>query len=65
MSIENAYEYISRINWTNDSKQLAIQTFNRHQNDLNIQLTDVFSGKGKVIFNEKNEKYVEVPKQNF
>ena len=65
MSIENAYEYISRINWTNDSKQLAIQTFNRHQSDLNIQLTDVFSGKGKVIFNEKNEKYVEVPTTEF
>ena len=65
MNIENPYEYISRINWTNDSKQLAIQTFNRHQNELNIQLTDVNSGNGKVILNEKNEKYVEVPKTEF
>jgi len=65
MNIENPYEYISRINWTNDSKQLAIQTFNRHQNELNIQLTDANSGKGKVILNEKNEKYVEVPTTEF
>ena len=44
---------------------MAIQTFNRHQNELNIQLTDVNSGNGKVILNEKNEKYVEVPKTEF
>lgn len=65
MGIENAYEYISRINWTNDSKQLAIQTFNRHQSDLNIQLTDVFSGKGKVIFNEKMKSMLKSQQQNF
>lgn len=65
MVIDHSYEYISRINWSNDSKQLAIQTFNRHQNQLNIQLTDVEKGIGKVIYSEKNEKYVEVPTTEF
>lgn len=65
MIIDQPYEYISRINWSNDSKQLAIQTFNRHQNQLNIQLTDVEKGLGKVIYSEKNEKYVEVPTTEF
>jgi dipeptidyl-peptidase-4 len=64
-NIGDTYEYISRINWTNDAKSLAIQTLNRHQNDLNIHLTNAESGVSKIIFNEKNEKYVEVPTTEF
>jgi len=59
------YEYVSRINWTNDAKSLAIQSLNRHQNDLNIHLTNAETGVSKIIFNEKNEKYVEVPTTEF
>lgn len=59
------YEYISRINWSNDSKNLAIQTLNRHQNKLIIQLTNAENGKGTIIYKEENEKYVEVPKTQF
>lgn len=64
-NIGDKYEYVSRINWTNDSENLAIQTLNRHQNDLNINLTDAVTGESKVIFNEQNEKYVEVPTTDF
>lgn len=63
--IGSTYEYISRINWTNDGVNLAIQSLNRHQNDLNIHLTNAESGESKIIFNEKNEKYVEVPTTEF
>ena len=64
-NIGSSYEYVSRINWTNDAKYLAIQTLNRHQNDLNIHLTNSESGESKIIFNEKNDKYVEVPTTEF
>ncbi len=64
-NIGENYEYISRINWTNDSKKLAIQSLNRLQNDLNIHLTNAENGESKIIFNEKNDKYVEVPITEF
>jgi len=64
-NIGDSYEYISRINWTNNAKNLAIQTLNRHQNDLNIHLTNAETGESKIIFNEKNETYVEVPTTEF
>jgi dipeptidyl-peptidase-4 len=59
------YEYISRINWANDAKNLAIQSLNRHQNNLKIHLTNSTTGTGKVIFEESNDTYVEVPTSDF
>ena len=64
-NIGTAHEYISRINWTNDAKNLAIQSLNRHQNDLNIHMTNAETGESKIILNEKNDKYVEVPTTEF
>jgi dipeptidyl-peptidase-4 len=64
-NIGNNYEYISRINWTNNAKSLAIQSLNRHQNDLNIHLTNASTGVSKVIYNENNKTYVEVPTTEF
>jgi len=64
-NIGTEHEYISRINWTNDGKNLAIQSLNRHQSDLKIHLTNAKSGQSIVVFNEKNDKYVEVPTTEF
>ncbi len=64
-NVGDSYEYISRINWTNDSEKLAIQTLNRQQNDLNIHLTNAGTGESNIIFTEKNENYVEVPTTEF
>ncbi len=63
--IPNSYEYISRINWTNDSKHIALQTLNRHQNHLEIYLSDVVTGESKSIYKETNERYIEVPTTEF
>jgi dipeptidyl-peptidase 4 len=60
-NIEGEYEYVIRINWTNDSKGLAIQTMNRHQSNLKMHLVDVSSNTDKIIFEELHDKYVEVP----
>ncbi|GAB4248276.1 MAG: S9 family peptidase [Vicingaceae bacterium] len=59
------FEYISRINWTNDSKNLALQTLNRFQNELNVYLFDITTKKGKSIYKETSDTYVEVPKTHF
>ncbi|MGB0886590.1 MAG: S9 family peptidase [Vicingaceae bacterium] len=64
-NVGDKYEYISRINWTNDGTSLAIQTLNRQQNDLNIHLTNAETGESKIIFNELAENYVEVPTTKF
>ncbi len=64
-NIPDTYEYISRINWTNDSKNLALQTLNRHQNKLQIYLSDANTGESKSIYKEENEKYIEVPTTEF
>jgi dipeptidyl-peptidase-4 len=64
-NVGDSYEYISRINWTNDSKSLAIQSLNRQQNDLNIHLTNAETGESNIIFTEKNQNYVEVPTTEF
>lgn len=55
------YEYISRINWSNDSKNIAIQTFNRLQNHISVHLINVENNQAQLIYEEKDERYVEIP----
>lgn len=55
------YEYISRINWSNDSKNVAIQTLNRLQNNLAVHLVNVESNQSKLLYEEKDSRYVEIP----
>jgi len=64
-NIGDEYEYVSRINWTNDAKSLAIQTLNRHQNDLNIYLTNSSTGESKILYHEEDERYIDVPTTEF
>ncbi len=52
--------YFPRIKWTNNPKQLCIFRMNRHQNNLELLLTDATSGKTKVMFKEKNKYYVDI-----
>ncbi|MCC7331156.1 MAG: S9 family peptidase [Flavobacteriales bacterium] len=65
MNIPTTYEYISRINWSNDSKNLAIQTINRLQNHLTVHFVDVVSNNSRVLYEEKDERYVEIPTTEF
>ncbi|MCB0409508.1 MAG: S9 family peptidase [Flavobacteriales bacterium] len=59
--IGNDYEYIIRINWTNDSEKLAIQSMNRHQSKLKMHLVDINSNSSELVYEETHEKYVEIP----
>lgn len=54
------YEYIPRIQWTNNPTVLSITTLNRHQNDLKLYFYDAASKKLNLVLNEKDEAYVDI-----
>ncbi len=53
-------QYIPRIKWTNDDTKLSISRLNRHQNHLELLLTDAQSGVSRVIYEEKNKYYIDI-----
>lgn len=54
------YEYIPRIQWTNEPTVLSVTTLNRHQNDLKLYFYNAKTNKAKVVLNEKDEAYVDI-----
>ncbi|MFC2102884.1 S9 family peptidase [Bacteroidota bacterium] len=50
--------YIPRIYWTNSSNTLAILRLNRHQNYLEMLMSDVESGEGKVVLTDSDSCWV-------
>lgn len=54
------YEYIPRIQWTNNDDYLSVTTLNRHQNDLKLFFVNAKTGNSKLILNEKDPAYVDV-----
>ena len=52
-------QYIPRIKWTKENNQLAIIRENRLQNHIEILIADTNDGKSKVIYSEKNKRYIE------
>ena len=53
-------QYIPRILWTNSPDTLCIERLNRVQNNLQLLLTDVNTGQGKVILTDTDPCWVEV-----
>jgi dipeptidyl-peptidase 4 len=60
-NITGDFEYVIRINWMNDSKNLTIQTMNRHQSNLKMHTINVLDNTDKIIYEESHDKYVEIP----
>ena len=54
------YEYIPRINWTNNDNLLAVRTLNRHQNDLKMFFVNSSTLEKTLILNETDKAYVDV-----
>ena len=52
-------QYIPRIKWTASSDRLAIFRLNRHQNNFDLLLADSDTGESRIVYNEKNDRYVE------
>lgn len=53
-------QYIPRIKWTNNDKQLCIYRLNRLQNKLDLLLVDAQNKERKIIYTESNSAYVEI-----
>src|SRR5215475_8817850 len=53
-------QYIPRVDWLTDSKQVAIQRMNRKQNQLELLFADANSGKSHTVLTEKDEYWVNV-----
>jgi dipeptidyl-peptidase-4 len=54
------YEYIIRVNWLPDSEQVAVQTMNRMQDELNLFFIDKNLGTPKHILKETDPGWVNV-----
>ena len=54
------YEYIPRLKWTKDVNLLAVQTINRRQNDLKLNIVDRRNSKVSLLLNEVSDTYVNV-----
>ncbi|GLB53780.1 peptidase S9 [Neptunitalea chrysea] len=54
------YEYIPRIEFTEDAQLLAVQTLNRHQNDLKLYFYNVDTKKATVTLHETDEAYIDI-----
>lgn len=53
-------KYIPRIKWTNNSDQLCVFKMNRLQNQIQLFLSDVNSGRSKILLEEENKYYIDV-----
>ncbi|MDL2230292.1 S9 family peptidase [Alistipes sp. OttesenSCG-928-L06] len=51
-------QYIPRIKWVPDGR-LAIYRLNRLQNHFEMLLADAVTGESKVVYDERNDRYVE------
>ncbi len=53
------YEYISRLNWSNNANELIATTFNRHQNNLKLHKIDAEKNTATLLLNETDDAYVD------
>ncbi len=52
--------YVPRIKWTQNKNKLCVFKLNRHQNHLQLFTVDAFTGKSKVMLDEKNKYYIDI-----
>ena len=58
-----SYEYIPRIQWSNVTNRLLLQTMNRHQDSLNYHMIDFTAGKKpihSILYTDNSNTYVDV-----
>jgi len=51
--------YIPRIKWTTDGNDLAVFILNRLQNKFEMYFANPFTGDTRIIYTEKNERYID------
>ena len=52
--------YFPRIKWTLDANKLCIFKMNRHQNELELLLTNASTGATSVMLKEENKYYIDI-----
>lgn len=52
--------YIPRIKWTKDPSKLCVYKMNRHQNHLQLFLTDASKGSTSLLLEEKSKYYIDI-----
>ena len=52
--------YIPRIKWTQNDNNLVVFHLNRHQDYLQLLLTDAATGKSALMYDETNKYYVDI-----
>ncbi|MBI9057641.1 MAG: S9 family peptidase [Labilibaculum sp.] len=57
---EETDQYIPRIKWTQNAKQLSIVRMNRHQNHYELLLANTDTGKTKLLYEEKNKAWIDI-----
>lgn len=61
VDLENDYEYLPRIKWTNDKNILSVQALNRHQNDLDLIFVNADDkNSSKVVLDETDDAYISI-----
>ena len=62
LKIPYDYEYIPRFYWTADGSELVLMLLNRHQNKLQLAAYNITTGKSRILYEENDPAYVDVPK---
>jgi dipeptidyl-peptidase-4 len=52
--------YLPRVTWLPDSKRLAVERLNRAQNEIELLIANVSSGKSRVVLSEKDQYWINV-----
>lgn len=60
VTINSDFEYIARLEWTNDANVLSAQVLNRHQNNLELIAYNSTTNKTSVLLKEADKAYVDV-----
>lgn len=54
------YEYLSRFKWLPDGEEIAVQTLNRSQSELNLFIADRESGSSQKILTENQPAWIDL-----
>lgn len=54
----SAYEYVMRVDWLPDNKQVCLRTLNRLQNELTFWYVDPATGKARFLMKDENEGWI-------
>ncbi len=52
--------YVPRMEWAHNNNELIIQHLNRKQNQSDIMLCNVFTGKSTIIYEEKDSAWIDI-----